>query len=160
MRDLQSIEFQFENCESFSIDAKYIGAFYIGDIRREISRIACNAICDMDIAHEFCAEIYGEGDGEYEQWGDKGNKFNRILSYDDITSVTLKYDNGTEEELYLDYKEANGEEDMLCADNGEKKIRDILRDVAFWISSIPFMLYLVLVLIFCRLCGVNLDDDF
>jgi len=40
------------------------------------------------------------------------------------------------------------------------RVRDILQNVAFWISSIPFMLYLLLILIVCRLCGVNLDDDF
>lgn len=117
MRNLQSIEFQFENCEYFSIDAKYIGAFYVGDISHEVSRIACNAICDMDVAHEFCAEIYEEGNDTYSSWGDNLDKFNRILSYDDITSVTLKYDNGSEEELYLDYKVAAGEEDMLGANN-------------------------------------------
>lgn len=117
MRNLQSIEFQFENCEFFGFDAKYIGAFYLGDIRHEISRIACNAICDMDVAYEFCAEIYAEGDGEYRLWRDETTKFDRILAYDDITSVILKYDDDTEEELYLDYKEAEGEGGMLGADN-------------------------------------------
>ncbi len=117
MRNLQSIEFQFENCEYFSIDAKYIGAFYVGDIHHEISRIACNAICDMDVAHEFFAEIYGEGNGIYSSCGDNLDKFNRILSYDDITSITLKYDDGSDEELYLDYKEAEEEQNMVGADN-------------------------------------------
>lgn len=116
IRDVKSIEFQFENCEGFSVDAKYIGTFWIGDIRRQVSRIACNVICDMNVAHEFYAEIYKEGDGEYATWGDPMNKFNRILAYDDITSITLKYDDGTEEEYYLNYDEGK-DEGILGADN-------------------------------------------
>lgn len=42
----------------------------------------------------------------------------------------------------------------------ENRVKNVLQDIVFWISSIPFMLYLVLVLIVCRLCGTNLDDDF
>ena len=117
MRDLKSIEFYFENCEYFDIDAKYFGEFYIGDIRREISRIACNAISDMDVAYEFKAEIYREGNGAYPFCCAEKNKFERLLTYNDITSITLKYDEGPDSELYLDYKEAPEEEGMLGADN-------------------------------------------
>ena len=109
MRHIQSIEFVFENCEVFSMDAQYFGHLHIGDIRRSIDRIACNSIGDMDIAHEFYAEIFSEGDGDYDFSGDTNRfvKFDRILAWDDITSVTVHFDDGTEEDLYLDY---DGEE--------------------------------------------------
>ena len=55
---LKYITFTLENCDQITIDGKYIGDFYVGDIKSEIKRIACNSIMKMNITKEFAIEIH------------------------------------------------------------------------------------------------------
>ena len=41
---LKNITLVFENCDSITIDGKYVGEFIVDDIHTSIERIACNAI--------------------------------------------------------------------------------------------------------------------
>lgn len=108
MHDIISIEFVFENCERFSIDAKYFASFYLGDIRGEFRRITHNAIVNMEIANVFYAGIFSEGNGDYDSCGKTPRqKFDRLLAYNDITDIILRYDDGTRRQFFTLY---NGDE--------------------------------------------------
>ena len=97
---LKEITFQLENCDYITIDGKYIGDFLVGDIRTSIKRIACNAIDKMDVVHTFAIEIHKDANKERCAFGQKEWKettFNRLISYNDITSIQF--------ELFDDYVE-------------------------------------------------------
>ena len=117
MKDVKSIGFGFENCEYFSIDAKYFGAFQLSDINTRIQRVACNSISRMDLVDSVVMEIFSEGNGEYlSGFGDEKVKFfDRIVAYNDITSITVIYDDDSEETYWVNYKEEV--EDQLGSPN-------------------------------------------
>lgn len=118
MKDVKSIGFGFENCEYFSIDAKYFGAFQLTDFCRSIHRVGCNAILKMNLVDTVVMEIFSEGNGQYNPFGDEdevNNFFDRLQTYDDITSISVTYDDDTVEEYYVDYKEEV--EDQLGSPN-------------------------------------------
>ena len=90
---LKEITFILENCDSITIDGKYVGDFLVEDIRTSVSRIACNAINKMDIAYTFAIEIHKDANKERYPFGfieDKELTFNRLVAYDDITSIDFK----------------------------------------------------------------------
>ena len=90
---LKEITFVLENCDHITIDGKYIGDFLVEDIRTSISRIACNAIDKMDVIHTFAIEIHKDANKERYPFGFKEDKeltFDRLVSYDDITSIDFK----------------------------------------------------------------------
>lgn len=117
MKDVKSIGFGFENCEYFSIDAKYFGAFQLSDINTRIQRVACNSISRVDSVDSVVMEIFSEGNGEYlSGFGDEKVKFfDRIVTYNDITSITVIYDDDSEETYWVNYKEEV--EDQLGSPN-------------------------------------------
>ena len=110
IRDIKSIDFTFENCEGFSIEAKHFGYVCIDDIKTRIERIACNAISEMHIACKVYIEIFKEADCDYSCWGmNMMKKFDRFLQFNDITSLTLEYDDGSTEEIWVDYRGEHNE---------------------------------------------------
>ena len=117
MKDVKSIGFGFENCEYFSIDAKYFGAFQLSDINTRIQRVACNSISRVDCVDSVVMEIFSEGNGEYlSGFGDEKVKFfDRIVTYNDITSITVIFDDDSEETYWVNYKEEV--EDQLGSPN-------------------------------------------
>lgn len=118
MKHLVSVRFVFENVESFEIEAKYFGFFHVGKIGDTIRRIACNAIEKLTYAHEVALEIYSEANVTYFPFGDEEEattKFGRIMEFDDITSIVLTYDDGSEDDMYTDYDQ--GDNDELGAPN-------------------------------------------
>lgn len=106
MKSIKSIEFVFENCECFSIDAKYLGEFELSDIHQCIHRIASNCIAKMDCANTVAIEIFSEGNKEYSPFGVRDRDetlFDRFM-YHDITSIEIVYDDETSETYYVDYE--------------------------------------------------------
>lgn len=90
---LKEITFVLENCDHITIDGKYIGDFLVEDIRTSIQRIACNAINKMDTTHTFAIEIHKNANKERCPFGFKECKeltFDRLTSYDDITSIEFE----------------------------------------------------------------------
>lgn len=98
---IRKLEFVLENCEVVRIDGKYIGDFYAGDIKKEISRMACNHIGMEEICHSFYVEIHKDANKKYAPFGDiewKTLAFERLTQYNDITSVIIHlYDQYDEE---------------------------------------------------------------
>ena len=113
MKHLKSVEFVFENTEFFEIDEKYFGTFHISKLERCINRIACNAISEATRTDEVVLEIYVEGDDTYFPFGDKEmktTKFDRLSKYNDITLITLKYEDGSTDELYPIYDDGDDDD--------------------------------------------------
>ncbi|MCM1324381.1 MAG: hypothetical protein NC218_09480 [Acetobacter sp.] len=103
--NLKSITFGFENCESITIDGKYVCQFLVDDIHAYFARIACNAITKVDIADTFVIEIAAMADKPYKAFGQLDpttSKFKRFLAYNDITSIDFT--------LYNDYGDEPNEE--------------------------------------------------
>jgi hypothetical protein len=111
MKDIKSIEFIFENCECFTIDAKYFGVFEMSDIQTKIGRIAVNSIAKFTCANHVAMEIFSEADDKYNFYNEEmASKLERIRKHSDITSICLTYDDETEEIYYVNYKdETEGE---------------------------------------------------
>lgn len=106
MRRVKFIEFTFENCEHFSIDAKYFGALELTDFNTHIQRVASNAITKMSCVGTVAMEIFSEGDGKYSCFGDEDlTKFERLRNWDDITALTVVYEDDSEEIYYVNYEE-------------------------------------------------------
>lgn len=55
---LKHITFNFENCDSITIDGKYVGGFLVDDIHPYITRVANNAIEKVETANTFAIEIH------------------------------------------------------------------------------------------------------
>lgn len=108
MKDVKSIGFGFENCEYFSIDAKYFGELELTDFRTSIQRIACNSISKMNLVYSVAIEIFSEGNGKYHPFGiedEEATFFNRLQKYNDITTISVIYDDDTVEDYYVYYQE-------------------------------------------------------
>lgn len=102
---LKQIEFAFENCESITIDGKYIGDFEVSNIKTSIERLASNSINELQIANKFAIEIHKDADKEYHPFGMtdcNSTVFERINAYHDITHIYFdlysENDNGQESE--------------------------------------------------------------
>lgn len=116
MRRVKSIEFTFENCEYFSIDAKYFGALELTDFNTHIQRIASNVITKMNCVGTVAMEIFSEGDSKYSCFGDEElTKFERLKNWNDITALTVVYEDDSEETYYVNYEEED--EDQLSSPN-------------------------------------------
>jgi len=120
MKTIKKVEFIFENCEHFSIDANYFGDFCIENIHENIYRCGLNAIGKFIVADTVVFEIYSEADTLYNCFGEDRNKFDRIKSYMDITSLELVYDDGSIETIYVDYEDSI--EGQLGTSNTNQKV--------------------------------------
>jgi hypothetical protein len=89
---IRKLEFGLENCEVITIDGKYIGDFYAGDIKKEIARMACNHIGMEEICHSFYVEVHKEANKTYSPFGiekDRTLAFDRLIKWNDITDITI-----------------------------------------------------------------------
>lgn len=92
---LKNITLVFENCDSITIDGKYIGKFLVDDIHTSIERIACNAIEKIDLAGTFVVEIHKDANKERFQFDQthcedfKQMAFDRLSAYNDITNIQI-----------------------------------------------------------------------
>lgn len=109
MKHIESIEFIFENCEDFSIDANYFGKFLIDDIHYSIQRIACNCIIKTTIADTIAIELFSEGDREYRPFRglEKATIFERLQKYNDVTQIIVHYEDQTEEAYFTNWAEGD-----------------------------------------------------
>ena len=108
---LGKITFNLENCDSITIDGKYIREFIVDDIRTRFQRIAANAIDKIDTADTIAIEIHKDADKERYAFDQthiesfKETVFGRLTKYHDITSIefTLEADWYCEEQLSEEY---------------------------------------------------------
>jgi hypothetical protein len=123
---IRKLEFGLENCEHITIDGKYIGHFYAGDIRKEIARMACNWIGMEEICHSFCVEIHKDANKTYTPFGiekDRTLAFDRLTQWNDITDITIHLydqynektkDDESQDTVYHYLLHWGGEDDNNC----------------------------------------------
>lgn len=115
---LKSITFIFENCDTITIDGKYVGHFVVDNIKKSILRIAMNAIDKIDSAHTFVIEIHKNANVERfpfnnEKLESKETVFKR-LSLGDITHIEFELIDRVEKEVcsfryVVDWKDSQSE---------------------------------------------------
>lgn len=111
---IKEITFYLENCDYIKIPGMYIGSFIVSDIRKEIARLACNAIDEINIVHDFAIEISSAANEDYREFGqfELRSKFDR-LKENDITQIEFvlydQYDRKIPEKRY--YSLIWGEDD-------------------------------------------------
>lgn len=112
MKNLKSIEFIFENCETMIIPAERIGDIFIGDLDTHIHRIACNCISKVTVAKEIFIEIFNMNSED---------KTLKRFEISDIASIQLNYETeGNIEDFdiyYVEYDEPQGQEGYVGAEN-------------------------------------------
>lgn len=91
---LKYIEFTFENCDSLTIDGKYIGEFLVNNLHKVIRRTASNSIDELNVAKTVVMEISKDANVERYQFGQtdyedfKQTVFDRLKEYD-ITQISF-----------------------------------------------------------------------
>lgn len=96
---IRELTFVFENCEFITIDGKYVGGFYLDDIKTRISRTACNSVDKFDVANSIAIELHKDADRPYMSFGEEHQSvFERINKHSDITSIEFTLTNDREEE--------------------------------------------------------------
>ena len=104
---VESINIILENCEVIGINRQYVGAFYITDIKRTISRLAMNSISDTINSDEIFIQVSSKANdvsAYLTTWGDNTTKpFDRIRQHNDITAIEIVWENKTNEYIYVDW---------------------------------------------------------
>ena len=107
MKNIEAIEFVFENCECLTVDSKYIGDFSMEGFETKIMGAGVCTIREYTTCEKINLVIYKDGNITVESYGDKYKVFDRILSCNDITSICLKYEDDIEREIYVPWDEEN-----------------------------------------------------
>lgn len=108
---LKEVTFIFENCDSITIDGKYVGEFLVDDIKTSFERMACNYIGKCETANTFVIEIHKDANKErcalgVEEW--KQMTFDRFGGCD-IASIEFEL----EGKRYSYYVNWTGDDDCL-----------------------------------------------
>jgi hypothetical protein len=110
---IKKIELVLENCEVFTFNRDEIGHFAMEGITRTIARRASNSIGDSLICAHLSLSLHRKANTEnadvtkfsegldLEEWA--GTPFERIRSSQDLVAVAVTYEDGTEEEIYVDW---------------------------------------------------------
>lgn len=107
--EIKQLKLIFENCETITIDRKYIGALDIDNIKKSISRNACNSISSNLSCDSFVISINRKLPIEkLSSWtiGDvleERNPLIRIQQYNDITGIEVIYENDTSEYIFIQW---------------------------------------------------------
>ena len=101
MKKIKAIEFVFENLECLTVDSKYIGDFLMEGFETKIMGAGVCTIREYTTCEKIDLVIYKDGNITVESYGDKYKVFDRILNWNDITSICLKYEDDIEREIYV-----------------------------------------------------------
>ena len=107
MKKIKAIEFVFENLECLTVDSKYIGDFSMEGFETKIMGAGVCTIREYTTCEKIDLIIYKDGNTTSESYGDKYSVFDRILSWNDITSICLKYEDDIEQEIYVPWDNEN-----------------------------------------------------
>lgn len=109
MKEVQSVTLVLENCEFLTFDQKDIGHFWCDEITSTIARIACNAITRLDYCKEFFIQLRNTANQTYDSFGgpSEHTTFERLHTFDDVTSVEVTYDDGSVDSCNVPWNEGN-----------------------------------------------------
>lgn len=114
---VKTVEITFENLDYVDIPAEYFGDFSISGIRTSVERLAGNAILQQVKAERIEFELLRSVDVAlpelnqdicYDPMVDF-SLLDRIRERRDITSLELHYDDGTTEQFYVPWEDAEDE---------------------------------------------------
>lgn len=127
MKQINKVTIIFENCESITFPAEAFYQCYLGKINTEIHRMAINAIEKITFADEVALGIFfPEAEELCEKnamFKENAEVFDRLTRHMDITSISLLYNDETEETYFVPYEE---ESSMLGVPNLNQK---------YWVSD-------------------------
>ena len=107
MKKIKAIEFVFENLECLTVDSKYIGDFSMEGFETKIMGAGVCSIREYTTCEKIDLVIYKDANITIESYGDKYKVFDRILSWNDITIICLKYEDDIEREIYVPWDNEN-----------------------------------------------------
>ena len=107
MKKIKAIEFVFENLECLTVDSKYIGDFSMEGFETKIMGAGVCTIREYTTCEKIDLVIYKDANITVESYGDKYKVFDRILNWNDITGICLKYEDDIEREIYVPWYEEN-----------------------------------------------------
>ena len=107
MKKIKAIEFVFENLECLTIDSKYIGDFSMEGFETKIMGAGVCTIREYTTCEKINLVIYKDANITVESYGEEYKVFDRMLSWNDITSICLKYEDDIEQEIYVPWYEEN-----------------------------------------------------
>ena len=107
MKKIKAIEFGFENLECLTVDSKYIGDFSMEGFETKIMGAGVCTIREYTTCEKIDLVIYKDANITVESYGDKYKVFDRILNWNDITSICLKYEDDIEQEIYVPWDNEN-----------------------------------------------------
>lgn len=107
MKKIKEIEFVFENLECLTVDSKYIGDFSMEGFETKIMGAGVCTIREYTTCEKIDLVIYKDANITVESYGDKYKVFDRILNWNDITCICLKYEDDIEREIYVPWDNEN-----------------------------------------------------
>lgn len=131
MKEVKSITLVLENCETIKLDRKHIGSFLVDNIKYSISRMACNSISTFTFCENFAIEINRNASKVGTNYNSNQDALKRLITYSDITAIDIKYEDDTEEYIYVDWNEENNH----CNNNNQKHYMNKFGDLYIVVSS-------------------------
>lgn len=144
MKEVKEIQLVLENCEVIYVPVKVIGQINIEGLSRSIYRQACNSISDSEECDEFVIQIHRSFDTSEHGSGftkdDKTLPFKRISDYSDITAIVVKYEDDSEEYIFVPWNEESEYEntyqknlinewgDLYIVISKKKDIKDVFEE--------------------------------
>ena len=117
--NIKKIELVFENCEVIILYPEDLENFIVQNFTSNIHRCACNSISKFTSADVYFCIFKEARRTEKTPWGANQDIFDRINSYNDITSIDITYDNDKVETIYTIWKD----EDCYAESNEYQKVR-------------------------------------
>lgn len=101
MKAIKYFDINFENCESFRIHRSFVEEFETENYSPNIHRAASNTICKFNQWKDIYIQISSRADISMLSFGGELQKFfDRVLAYPDITSIVLTYEDGSKEDIF------------------------------------------------------------
>ena len=132
LKNVKKIVIGFENVETMVFPADAVGHIYVDGLHTGIAGLVCESVGRYHHCDALALEIFSEGNTAYEPFGvtEPGvRKFDRLLKYHDVVDISIFYDDGTEDDVYVQYEE------------GERADENILQKT--WVSDLG-NLYIVI----------------
>lgn len=116
-KKVKSVEITFENLDYVDITAEYFGEFRISGIRTTIERLALNAILQRTKADYIEFELLAQVDDVLPELtqdlsfvpDEQLSLLRRIANRRDITSLELHYNDGSSNQFYIPWEDAESE---------------------------------------------------
>jgi hypothetical protein len=133
-KKVNSVEITFENLDYVNVPAEFFGTFQIVDIHISVERLALNAILQRTYADHAEFEMLVSVDSELSRLthdlsftpDEQSSLLKRIANRRDITSLSLHYDDGTIDHIYLPWEDATNETNNQLLSANFTKVGNLL----------------------------------